>query len=264
MKIFICLLILLGPNLKNTFAQVGQIAPDFKVTDTHGQQHHLYDYLEKGKTVVLDFFFTTCTPCQYYTPQVNLAYKKYGCNKKDVVFISIDHNDTNAEVLAYDATYKIEYPSISGLEGGGNAVVNAYNIIGFPTFYVIDSSKKIVMEIDPPTLQVFDFRFNQLGLTPKDCEVSQLSSYEMNYNQQIKNNLITDNTLTLVCNEPIYTEQSLLLYEYSGQQALHEINIPAYNKLYEVKLPGLPPGYYFGLLRNKRNEGIISVSFIKL
>ncbi|MEZ5059870.1 MAG: TlpA disulfide reductase family protein, partial [Saprospiraceae bacterium] len=138
-------------------AQVGNIAPDFTVTDTHGETHRLYDYLDAGKSVILDFFFTTCGPCIYYSPQVNLAYEKYGCNEADVVFIGIDFDDTNAEVIAYDEEYQIKYPSISGKEGGGNNVVSAYNVLAFPTFYVIDSTKKIIHEIDPPTLQVFDY-----------------------------------------------------------------------------------------------------------
>lgn len=153
-------------------AQVGNTAPNFTVTDTHGNTHSLYSLLDSGKVVVLDFFYTTCIPCQFYTPQVNLAYEKYGCNTADVFFMAIDYQDTDAEVLAYDQQYGIEYPSVSGLNGGGNAVVGLYNIIGFPTFYVIDSSKTIVQEIDPPTLQVFDFRFQQLGIAPATCAVS--------------------------------------------------------------------------------------------
>lgn len=153
-------------------AQIGNPAPNFTVTDTHGDTHRLYDYLDSGKVVVLDFFFTTCVPCQFYSPQVNLAYEKYGCNTAEVFFMAIDYNDTNAEVLAYDQQYNIEYPSISGLNGGGNAVVNQYNISGFPTFYVIDSSRTIVQQIDPPTLQVFDFRFEQLGIVPAECNLS--------------------------------------------------------------------------------------------
>src|SRR5690606_17626680 len=153
-------------------AQVGNPAPDFTVTDTHGETHRLYDYLEAGKVVVLDFFYTTCGPCQYYSPQVNLAYEKYGCNTGDVIFIAIDHNDSDAEVLAYDAQYQIQYPSVSGLNGGGNSVVNLYHILAFPTFYVIDSTKSIIEQITPPTLQVFDYRFQQHGIQPVDCNLS--------------------------------------------------------------------------------------------
>ena len=150
-------------------AQVGNPAPDFIVTDTHGDTLHLYEYLDSGKVVVLDFFYTTCVPCQYYSPQVNLAYEKYGCNTGKVIFMSIDYGDTNAEVTAYEQQYNIVFPSVSGLNGGGNGVVNLYGIQGFPTLYVIDSTKKIIEHITPPTLQVFDFRFQQHGILPAPC-----------------------------------------------------------------------------------------------
>lgn len=150
-------------------AQVGDPAPNFTVIDTHGDTLTLYELIDSGHTVVLDFFYTTCGPCQYYSPQVNLAYEKYGCNTAKTFFMSIDYNDTNAEVEAYDEQYKIEFPSVSGLNGGGNGVVNLYGIQGFPTFYVIDATKKIIDQITPPTLQVFNFRFQQLGILPADC-----------------------------------------------------------------------------------------------
>lgn len=156
-------------------AQVGNVAPDFTVTDTHGKTHRLYDYLEAGKTVVLDFFFTTCIPCQYYSPQVNLAYEKYGCNEAEVFFMAIDYNDNDARVLAYDQQYQIRYPSASGLNGGGNGVVTLYDIFSFPTFFVIDSTKTIIERIDPPTLQVFDYRFQQLGIQPAACSTSGIT-----------------------------------------------------------------------------------------
>ncbi|MBK6998250.1 MAG: redoxin domain-containing protein [Lewinellaceae bacterium] len=171
MKIFTQLFfgLLLSALPYSTNAQVGNAAPNFTVTDTHGDTHTLYHYLDSGKVVVLDFFYTTCIPCQYYSPQVNAAYEKYGCNTGKVVFMSIDYNDTNAEVLAYDQQYNILFPSVSGLGGGGNSVVSQYNIQGFPTLYVIDSTKKIIAQIDPPTLQVFDFRFQQHGILPAEC-----------------------------------------------------------------------------------------------
>lgn len=34
-------------------------AVDFTVTDTDGNVHNLFSYLDDGKFVVLDFFFTT-------------------------------------------------------------------------------------------------------------------------------------------------------------------------------------------------------------
>lgn len=251
-------------NLTISFGQVGQIAPDFKVTDTHGDTHRLYDYLEKGKTVVLDFFFTTCIPCQYYTPQVNLAFKKYGCNKKDVVFIAIDYNDTNEEVKAYDSKYQIEYPSISGKEGGGNAVVNAYNILGFPTFYVIDSSKKVVMEIDPPTLQVFDFRFNQLGLSPADCELSSVTSDNKAGSFSLLSNLAAGNTLTFINTTNHHNQLFLQICDVMGNPIGTKFPLKGYLTSQAITLPELIPGIYYCTIKDEGGHMVQTSSFLKL
>lgn len=166
-KILTVLVLFIGAQTLS--AQIGNTAPNFTVVDTHGDTIRLYDILDEGKYVILDFFYTTCGPCIFYSPQVNLAYEKYGCNTQDVVFIAIDYQDTNAEVIAYDAQYGIQYPSVSGTQGGGNSVVSQYGVTGFPTFYLIDSTHKIIDQIDPPTLIVFDFRFEMHGIQPMAC-----------------------------------------------------------------------------------------------
>lgn len=258
------LLFVLCSNWTLSECQTGQPAPDFEVTDTHGKKHRLYDYLNHGKTVVLDFFFTTCIPCQYYTPQVNLAFKKYGCNKKDVIFMAIDYNDTNEEVKAYDSKYQIEYPSISGLEGGGNKVVNAYGIIGFPTFYVVDSSKKIVMEIDPPTLQVFDFRFNQLGLIPQDCELNGIANDLAIRSQKLNSNLVLNNYLLLESQEPISFKQSLVIYNSMGIEVQSKASIEPYTSSFLIPMVDLAPGQYYCTLRAENGTPMALLPFIKL
>jgi cytochrome oxidase Cu insertion factor (SCO1/SenC/PrrC family) len=44
----------------SVYAQTGlTTAIDFTVTDTDSIEHNLFDYLDDGKYVVLDFFFTT-------------------------------------------------------------------------------------------------------------------------------------------------------------------------------------------------------------
>lgn len=149
--------------------QVGDYAPDFTVTDTHGHTHTLSEYTGTGQFVMLDFFFTTCTPCQYYTPQISLAYETYGCNEGDIVVLGIDYNDSDAEVLQYEQTYGGIYPSASGLEGGGNAVVAEYGIVGYPFVCLIDSMNTVVEIFDPPTMQVFSYYFELYGIEEMEC-----------------------------------------------------------------------------------------------
>ncbi|MCB9315106.1 MAG: redoxin domain-containing protein [Lewinellaceae bacterium] len=170
-KIMPVLLLFFG-GINYAWAQIGFTAQNFTVVSTHGDTIRLYDILDDGKFVVLDFFFTTCGPCIYYTPQVNLAYEKYGCNTQDVVFIAIDHQDTNAEVQTYDQIHGIQFPSVSGTQGGGNEVISQYVISAFPTVLLIGPNYKIIDEIFPPTLIDFDSSFDMHGIAPMACLTS--------------------------------------------------------------------------------------------
>lgn len=235
----------------STRAQVGNPAPNFTVTDTHGDTHTLYDFLDSGKVVVLDFFYTTCGPCQFYSPQVNLAYEKYGCNTANVIFMAIDYNDTNAEVMAYDQQYGIEYPSVSGLNGGGNAVVAQYGILGFPTFYVIDSSKTIVQQIDPPTLQVFDFRFQEIGIVPAECIVGTADKTALTERLDLFPNPVAGETLNLRLPENAAGMVNFEIMDPAGRFVRSGQLVSNERKMY---VGDLPPGVFL-LKINALNEG---------
>lgn len=119
-------------------------AVDFTVTDTEGNEHNLFNYLDDGKYVCIDFFYTTCGPCQVTAPKVSFAYEHFGCNSADIIFLGIDLGDTDEEVIAFEETYGVLYPSASGVEGGGTAVCNTYGIPAYPTIILIAPNHDIV------------------------------------------------------------------------------------------------------------------------
>lgn len=118
-------------------------AVDFTVKSTDGEQLHLFEFLDDEKIVVIDFFSTSCGPCGDYAPDIQASYEDFGSNEGNVIFMGISWGDYNSGVDYFDSIHGVTYPSVSGFEGGGNAVVNEYNILSYPTVVVIQPDRHI-------------------------------------------------------------------------------------------------------------------------
>lgn len=245
-------------------AQIGTVAPDFTATDAHGNEHNLYSLLDSGKYVVLDFFYTTCGPCQFYAPQVNLAYEAFGCNNKDVFFISIDWGDTNAEVLAYEATHNIEYPTISGVEGGGNQIISNYPVPGYPTFYVIEpENKTIAADIDPPTLAFFEFKFNELGVQPQSCETTSITETESTKSARVFPNPVVENQLNVQLPETITGNVQFEILDFSGRRLQFGEQAINGNGLMEIELNQIGQGTFYLKVIPENGKTVFANVFFK-
>ena len=145
-------------------------AVDFTATDCHGQQIHLFDILDGGQAVLIDFFYTTCGPCQQATPKIAEAYTIMGCNQHDVYFMEITPYDADAACLTWVNNYGIEYPTI-GTTGGGSSIISQYGIGAFPTVILIMPDHSIVIQDLWPisNAQTIVTQLGQHGLQPNDC-----------------------------------------------------------------------------------------------
>lgn len=151
-------------------------AVDFTVTDVNGVVHNLFNILNNGQHVCIDFFFDACVPCQQTSPFFKETYNNFGCNSEDIFFIAIDLGDTDAQVIAYENTFlggAPGYPSVSGLDGGGNAVVSTYGIGAFPTYILIRPDQTIIEQDMWPIADASTFTsyFGSNGLLPVACTV---------------------------------------------------------------------------------------------
>ena len=148
-------------------------AVDFTATDCHGTEVHLFDILDGGQYVLIDFFFTTCGPCQQATPKVVESYYTMGCNLHDVFYMEISPSDADPACQNWASNYGVEYPTI-GTTSGGTTICNQYQIGAYPTLILIAPDRSIVIQDLWPinNAQTIVTALGNHGLQPNDCNAS--------------------------------------------------------------------------------------------
>lgn len=144
--------------------QPGDVAPDFTVTDMNGVTHHLYDYLDQGKYVILKFGFIGCGACEATRPGFNNMYYNFGCNEKDIILLEFDVSWAANEVEgaidwilelsggpldAFQPFLDILYITPSApyitTDGGSLLVDGLYSPDAYSTEFVIEPTSKTIL-----------------------------------------------------------------------------------------------------------------------
>ena len=198
-------------------------AVDFTATDVHGTEVHLFDILDSGQYVLIDFFFTTCGPCQQATPKVVESYYAMGCNMHDVFYMEIATGDSDAACLNWVNTYGVEYPTISG-QAGGTGICSQYQIGAYPTLIVIAPDRSIVINA-----------LEQLGLQQHDCNAP---SYDPQVSITIDQIQGTAVTATFTPNEDCASYAYMMATEAEIQEwmGIAGLDLPEY--LWTYGIPG--------------------------
>ena len=195
-------------------------AIDFTATDCHGTEVHLFDILDSGQAVLIDFFYTTCGPCQQATPKVVESYYAMGCNMHDVFYMEITCRSTDTDQVCQNwcQTYGVEYPTISG-PAGGVTICNQYGISQYPTVILIMPNREIVIQDLWPinNAQTIISALEQHGLQQHDCNAP---SYDPQVTISIDQVLETEVTATFTPNEDCASYNYLLATESEVQQWL--------------------------------------------
>lgn len=115
-------------------------APNITITDSAGEQVSLSDF--RGKPIVLNFWASTCGPCQSEMPGFQTAYETYG---DDVAFLMVNIpgflGETKDKATAY--LEKNQYTLPVYFDSLKEADV-AYGLASIPRTFLIDAQGYVV------------------------------------------------------------------------------------------------------------------------
>jgi peroxiredoxin len=122
-------------KLAEKTVSVSSMAPEFSGTDLNG---HAIDLKAlRGKTVVLNFWFTSCAPCLQEMPQLNGLVDKYK-NDHSVEFLAVTYNPTE-QVKSFLTRKDFKFNILAGRAD----IIKKFGINSYPTSMIIDKTGNI-------------------------------------------------------------------------------------------------------------------------
>ena len=94
-----------------------------------------------GKPIVMNFWSSTCAPCQQETPAMASVARSLGSK---VTFVGIDSVDTRAKAINFITKYKVPYKIAFDPDG---RMADQYGVPGLPvTFFLTPSATTVIGE----------------------------------------------------------------------------------------------------------------------
>ncbi len=183
----ISLIILSGTQAKSQLAD-GTTAPDWELYDINNTPYHLYNYLNAGKTVVIEFFATWCGNCwPYHTSGALQAfYAQHGPSGDNTVMVFFVESDQGSLACIQGSgsscgntggptqgnwTTGTPYPIIPTYSPNTAGISNAYSVSHVPISYMICAG-------DKKTRQVTDYTTAQLNTAlSSNCNVAPVANF---------------------------------------------------------------------------------------
>jgi thiol-disulfide isomerase/thioredoxin len=232
-----------------------QTSPNITGTDIHGEEVDLYAWLDDDKTVLLDFFFADCPPCNAMMPFIVDIHEEFGSDGLDLRTLGISDRDNAARIMSFESSYGADWANLPGSIGNDiiyNDFASVFSFVGFPTYSVVCPDRSITWDIwGTDNAQIADdIRSAILACGAKVAtgiaEVPVLGSMTLFPNpasERAELTLTLDQPQTLSAG--VYNLLGALVLDLSTQE------YPTGSSRLSVDLTTLAPGSYLVVLRNQ-------------
>jgi thiol-disulfide isomerase/thioredoxin len=143
-------------DFKNILGQLitqrvpGAYAYNFELVDEKGKVHRLSDY--RGKTVLLDFWYTGCGNCIKVQPYLRKIEAKM--RKRPVVFLSVNVDKSRVQWLKSVASGEYTTSDVVNLYTSGqqlkHPICRFFAIDSYPTLILIDPKGRLIRNPEDP------------------------------------------------------------------------------------------------------------------
>ncbi|MBI1191938.1 MAG: T9SS type A sorting domain-containing protein [Bacteroidetes bacterium] len=127
-----------------------QTSPNITGTDIHGENVDMYAWLDDDKTVLLDFFFADCPPCNEMMPFIVDIHEEFGSDGLDLRVLGVSDRDNAARIMTFEGAYGADWANLPGSIGSDiiyDDFASVFSFVGFPTYSVVCPDRSITWDI---------------------------------------------------------------------------------------------------------------------
>ncbi len=125
-----------GNDDNNIGIELGQIAPDFALTDIDGNTFSLSYH--RDHVVIMDLMATWCGPCITEMGHLRQIYSNYSASEVVIISIDVDPIETDEMIRQFKTNYGDDWIFASGPNVG-----ITYEAISIPKMYIINQQGRI-------------------------------------------------------------------------------------------------------------------------